>query len=377
MASEWKLPTAIFAFLVVLISLPLVIEHMREQRRPMIAEARIVMATSEDPVFRTGARRISDEESVEVALALRLSRAGKEDQWLAPVAEMVIDDRKVKHIEAAEWPDEGRLVRVFWFSVESSILGGSLTVENAGERMRYRTYLAPEMGRGLHATGLPDSHNDDHIGERAEGVVERSGTVRLYARAEVVEKQKDIQPLSAATTRGVAHLLEPHFPTVFRTADLGEGINETAGELFGLPGFEPQGDPPDTWNDVTVATFGRRFTDLVSDRLAVSSWTLAAVAVTGEPELNPDILTPLGEVMEADDRLQRRGRNLSWQSEVRRGDLLQSRNRWIVLLEDDGNGFLDLADTVLHCWGEPPKLTTLLTALDAEATTAQIYRYED
>ena len=123
MASEWKLPTAIFAFLVVLITLPLVIEHVREQRRPMITEARIVMATSEDPVFRTGTRRISDGESVEVALALRLSRAGKEDQWLAPVAEMVIDDREVKHIEAAEWPDEGRLVRVFWFSVESSILG--------------------------------------------------------------------------------------------------------------------------------------------------------------------------------------------------------------------------------------------------------------
>jgi hypothetical protein len=200
--------------------------------------------------------------------------------------------------------------------------------------------------------------------------------VRLYARAEIVERQKDIKPLSAATTRGVEHLLEPHFPTIFRTADLGEGISETAGELFGLPGFEPQDDPPGTWNEVTVAAFGRRFTDLVSDRLAVSSWTLAAVAVTGEPELDPDILTPLGEVTEADDRLQRLGRALTWQSEVRRGDLMQSGNRWIVLLEDDGNGVLDLADTVLHCWGQPPKLTTLLTALDPEATTAQLYRYE-
>jgi len=334
------------------------------------------MATSGDPVFRTGPRRIHDGESVELAVALRLSRAGTEDQWLAPVAEMVIDDRHVKHIESAEWPDEGRLVRVFWFSVESSILGGSLTAENAGQRLRYRTYLAPEMGRGLRATGLPDNHNDDHIGERAEGVAERSGTVRLYARAEIVERQKDIQALSTATTRGVEHLLEPHFPTIFRTADLGEGISVTAGELFGLPGFEPRDDPPGTWNEVTAAAFGRRFTDLVSDRLAVSSWTLAAVAVTGEPELDPDLLTPLGEVTEAGDRLQRRGRALTWQSEVRRGDLMQSGDRWIVLLEDDGNGVLDLADTVLHCWGEPPKLTTLLTALDPEATTAQLYRYE-
>ena len=64
------------------------------------------MATAGDPIFRTGARRINDQEKVEVALALRLSRAGTEDQWLAPVAEMVIDDRRVRHIESAEWPDE-------------------------------------------------------------------------------------------------------------------------------------------------------------------------------------------------------------------------------------------------------------------------------
>jgi hypothetical protein len=376
MASEWKLPTAIFVFLVALITLPLLIEHVLEQRRPMIAEARIVMATSEDPVFRTGVRRITPLETVEVALALRLSGAGAEDRWLAPVAEMAIDGRPVGHIESADWPDQGRLVRVFWFSVESSILGGRLTADNAADRLRYRTYLAPEMGRGLRATRLPVTHNDDHIGEGAEGVVESSGTVRLYARAEIVENEKDIQPLSAATTLGVEHLLDTQFPAVFRTADFGEGVSQAAGELFGLPGFEPEDDPPGTWNEVTVAAFGRRFTDLVSDRIAVSSWTLAAVAVSGEPALDPDMLTPLGEVTEAEDVVERRGRNLSWQTEIRRGDLLQSGDRWMVILEDDGNRVLDLADTVLHCWGEPPKLTTLLTALDPEAATAQLYRYE-
>jgi len=376
MASEWKLPTAIFAVLVALITLPLVIEHVREQRRPMITEARIVMATSEDPVFRTGARRITNLETVEIALALRLSGAGAEDRWLAPVVELVIDGRQVRHIESDDWPDEGRLVRAFWFSIESSIRGGRLTADDAGDRLRYRTYLAPEMGRGLRATGLPVTHNDDHIGDGAEGVGESSGTVRLYARAEVVENEKAIQPLSAATTLGVEHLLDSQFPAVFRTADFGEGVSETAGELFGLPGFEPEDDPPGTWNEVTVAAFGRRFTDLVADRIAVSSWTLAAVAVTGEPVLDPDTLTPLGEVTEADDQVTRRGRTLSWRTEIRRGDLLRSGDRWIVLLEDDGNRVLDLADTVLHCWGEPPKLTTLLTALDPEAATAQLYRYE-
>ncbi len=375
MASDWKLPTAIFAVLVALIALPLAIEHIREQRRPVIAEARIVMATDEDPVFRTGPRRVDDEGTVEVALALRLSRAGSEDQWLAPVAEMVIDERPVSHIQSSEWPDSERLVRVFWFSVESTILGGRLSASEAGERLRYRSYLAPEMGRGLRATRLPDAHNDDHIGRQIEGEKKRPGTVRLYARAEVVEKQKDIRPLSTATTLGVEHLLDPAFPTVFRGLDLGEEINQTVGEFFGLPGFEPVDDPPGTWNDVTKNAFGRRFTDLVADRLAVSGWTLAAIAVSGVPELDPETLTPLGEVAVSDDRLQRAGRPLKWQDEIRRGDLLKSGGRWIVLLEDDGNRVLDPADTVLHCWGEPPKLTTLFTALDSEATTAQLYRH--
>jgi hypothetical protein len=376
MASDWKLPTAIFALLVGLITLPLVIEHVREQRRPIMIEARIVMATAEDPVYRTGARRVNDQEMVEVALALRLSRSGREDQWLAPVADLVIDGRRTDHLETATWPDEGRLVRVFWFSIESSILGGRLTVENAGDRLRYRSYLAPEMGREMRAIRLPDNHNDDHIGERIDSVIERPGTVRLYARIEVVEKEMDILALSAAATRGVDHILEPDFPALYRTADLGSGISETAGELFGLPGFEPQDDPPGSWNEVTMAAFGRRFTDLVADRLAVSSWTLAAVAVTGEPELDRDTLTPLGEVAVSDDRLERRGRALDWQREVQRGDLLQSGERWIVLLEDNGNQILDPADTVLHCWGRPPERTTLFTALDPKATTAQLYRHE-
>ena len=376
MATDWKLPTAIFALLVVLITLPLVIEHMREQRRPMLTEAKIVMATAEDPVYRTGVRRVNDRVPVEVALALRLSRTGREDQWLAPVADLVIDGRRVDHLETETWPDDGRLVRVFWFSIESSTLGGRLTVENAAERLRYRTFLAPEMGRGLRAIQLPDNHNDDHIGDSVENAIERPGTVRLYARAEVVEKEKDIQSLSTATTRGVDHILEADFPAVIRTADLGEGVSETVGELFGLPGLEPKTDPPDTWNEVTVAAFGRRFTDLVTDRLAVSSWTLAAVALTGVPDLDRETLTLLGEVTVSDDRLLLGGRALEWHHDVRRGDLLLSGERWMVLLEDNGNHILDPADTVLHSWGRPPKRTTLLNTLDPEAATALLYRHE-
>ncbi len=374
MASDWKLPAAIFAVLAALISLPFVIEHLRERRRPELVEARVVTATATDPVFREGPRHLASGETVEAALALRLTRRGRDDQWLAPVGELVIDGGEVAHLETASWPDDDRVIRVFWFSIESTNLGGRLTAENAEKRLRYRTYLAPEMGRGLRAAQMPESHNDDHIG-RPVVAPQGAGTRRLYARVEVVERAEKVRPLQAVTTLDVSHILEPEFPTLFRTADLGESIHETTGELFGLPGFQPQGDPPGSWNEVTVAAFGRRFTELVGERIVVSSWTLAAVAVSGTPDLDPTQLSPLGELSIPDDRVLRRGRPLVWTRDIISGDLLVHGNHWLVLLEDDGNGVLDTADTILHCWGRPPERTTLFAALDQSVTAVDLLRY--
>ena len=58
------------------------------------------------------------------------------------------------------------------------------------------------------------------------------------------------------------------------------------------------------------------------------------------------------------------------------GDLLVDGDHWWVLLGDEGNGKLDPADPVLHCWGRPPERTTLDASLEAEALTAEHYRHE-
>jgi len=376
MASEAKLPIAIFAVLVTLIAIPFLIDHIREIRRPQLLEARIVTATGVDRVFRDGRRSVPAGETVEAALALRIGRRGSVGRWIAPVHKLALDGGEIDHQETESWPEKGREVRVFWFSVECSNLGGSLNAENAAERLGYRTFLAPEMGRGLRAERMPENHNDDHIGQLSVTAPKGAGTIRLYARVEIVESDSDLRSLQAVTTADLEAVLDPGFPTILGSADFGGTIHHSVGELFGLPGFEPSSETG-AWNEVTVAAFGRSFTDLVAERFVVSSRTLAAVAATGEPSFQEGALTDLGTLSITPEEVRRRGRALRWQDDVRVGDLLVDGDHWWVLLEDDGSGVLDPADTVLHCWGRPPERTTLFASLESEESTVGHLRYAE
>ncbi len=368
MTADSRRLLAVFAVLVAAVAAPFVLEHLRERRRPVLAEARVVTATEDDAVLRTGRRRVAAGVGVEVALALRLSRPGRADQWLAPGARLVIDGEDTPHLEADEWPDEGRSLRVFWFTVESGFVGGDLSAANAGERLRYRSFFAPEMGRRLRAARLPETHNDDHLGELAGGLPGEAGTLRVYARVELVEAVDDLRPLQAVTTLDPALIREPRYPTVLRGADLAPGVRSEVGELFGLPGFEPAGETAVEREEVTVAAFGRGFSELVEERLVASSWTFAAVAALGRAGAEPSELADLGELVIAGDRVQRGGRPLAWGTDLRAGDLLLDGRHWLVLLGDNGDGVLDLADSVLHCWRRPPERTTLAAAIGGETT---------
>ncbi len=139
MASESKLPIAIFSALVALIAIPFLVDYIREIRRPVLMEARVVTATASDPVFREGRRHVQAGEIVEAAVALRFGRRGKPGRWLAPVERLAIEENELDHEKTGAWPETGRAVRVFWFSVESTNLGGSLNAENAGDRLRIET----------------------------------------------------------------------------------------------------------------------------------------------------------------------------------------------------------------------------------------------
>lgn len=374
MDSDWKLPVLIFLAIAALITAPFILSFVRESQRPVLLEARVVTATSTDPVFREGRRHVAAGDTARAALALRLENNGGGTRWLAPVEALVLNGEPVEHIETAVWPEDDRVLRVFWFTVESTNLGGELTA-NTVDRLRYRSFLAPEMGRGLRAERLPEAHNDDHMGYGEATAPATAGTLRLYARVEVVEEAKDLRPLQSALTLDADRIFDSAFPTILRAVDLGEGVHDVVGELFLLPGFEPRGSSPDEWNRITLPAFGAEFTDLVDERLVVSSWTLAAIAVSGRADLDPSVFTSLGAVKVSADGLLRRGRPLRWQEDVRPGDLLRDGRRWIILLRDQGDGLLDPADTILHSWGRPPVITTLMTAMREGVSEVELFRH--
>ena len=375
MASDNRLLWIVFAVLVALIALPLALWRLGEARRPVLEEVRIVTATGDDPVFRTGVRQVPPGVGVEIAAALRLSLAGGSEQWLAPVAQLEIDGAPVAHLERADWPEDDRELRVFWFTVESAFLGGELEPAEAARLLEQRTYLAPEMGRGLLAAALPEQHNDDQINLGDDLEEAAGGTVRLYARVEIAERADAVVPAQSAASRGPEAVDAHDFPTLHLAAAFPAPVRPVVGELFRLPGFEPRPAPDGDWNLVTTQGLGATFTELVEDRFVASSETFAAVALTGSAELEPDALDALGAVAFNTEPPERSGRALRWGDDVRPGDVLIDRGQWIVLLADDGDGLLDRGDRVATCWRRPPMVTTLGTALRDDAVAADLARH--
>lgn len=375
MSSERWLPAAIFAGLVLLIATPFAVRAARDLLRPRLVEARIVTATDTDPVFREGPRRIGPGEQPAIAVALRIARPLGRERWLAPVDRLEIDGRAVDHQPGDAWPEPDRRVRVFWFTVEGSNVGGVVTAERAPRLLRHRAFLASEMGRGLRAAALPEAHNDDALAPQPGRIPVEAGTLRLYARVEIFDPERDVKALQSAATAGAEDALDPRFPAILRAAQLAEGLHPAAGELFNLSGWEVEPAVDASWDAVAEAAFGLRFGEAVERRLVVSSRTFAAVAATGTPALpavDPAAAVPLDV---AGGAASSGGRALRWGVELRAGDLLIDGSHYTVLVADDGDGVLSAADRVAHCWRRPPALTTLAAVLPAAPTRARLLRH--
>ena len=374
MASESRLLWIIFAVLVALIVIPLSCWRLSEARRPILEEVRIVTASGDDPVFRPGPRLLAPDTELRIAAALRIRQADGSDVWLAPVEQLEIDGR-TEHTMSSRWPEDDRVLRVFWFTVEGSYLGGDLTIDNAEKLLGQRSYLAPEMGRGLLAKTVPDQHNDDQINLGDEILEVGGGTIRLYAKVEVAEKADSLVSEQAVTSPGIDAVNDADFTTIRMSAEFPDPLSPVLGELFRLPGFEPQPTAAMSWNDITLETTGLSFVELVDRRFVVSSLTFASVALTGGLEMDPDSLASLGRLTLEETSPLRAGRSLRWGDDVMPGDLLEDRGQFIVLMADDGDGVLGPTDRVALCWRRPSVMTTLDQAIRDDAVEVELLRH--
>jgi len=373
--SERWLPAAIFAALVLVFAAPWAARRAHDAIRPKLVEVRIVTATDADPVFREGPRRVGPDEEAVIAVALRLSYPLRSDRWLTPAERLELDGAPVDRELGDAWPERDRRVRVFWFTVESGNVGGTVTPERAAHLLRYRSFLANEMGRGLRAASLPEPHNDDHLGPQPGQIPVAAGTLRLYARVEVFDPEREARALQSALTAGAERAVDPSYPAIHRSVRLADGFRPEAGELFNLPGWEVEPDEPSAWDEAARAAFNLRFDEAVERRLVTSSRSFAAVAATGGTKLPAG-----GDATELAAELRNGivssgGRELRWSDDVRPGDILVDGRHYSVLVADDGNGRLSASDTVAHCWRRPPALTTLGAVLPASPTPVRVLRH--
>ncbi|MGD8441651.1 MAG: hypothetical protein PVG53_14055 [Holophagae bacterium] len=375
MASDNRVLWVVFAVLIALIAVWYALWRAKESRRPVLDGVRIVTATADDPVFRTGSRRVPPDTEVRIAAALRLRRGSGDPTWLAPVDELVVDGTPVEHDNRSDWPDADRQLRVFWFTVENAFLGGDLTADKVPKLLEQRTFLAPEMGRELLASRVPEQHNDDQISLGDELVPVAGGTVRLYVRVEITNTGAPVA-LQSVASRGPDGVNDPDFPTLRLAATFPDPVDATVGELFRLPGFEPTPTDGGSADAVTEAARGVPFSQLVEDRFVVSSRTFASVALTGRVGLDLDALDDLGAIDLAAAVPTRSRRPLRWGDDVRSGDLIDDRGQLIVLLaDDDGDGELGRADRVATCWRRPAAVTTLDQSIREDAATARLLRH--
>lgn len=377
MASENRTFRLVAAAVVIVAATPFAWRAIHAALGPQLDGARIVTATTSDPVLRTGERVVAPGEEVELAVAVRVRRVLGGTTWIAPRVQLEIDGARVAEVESDRWPDDDHQLRVFWFTIESVGVGGTLTASEVDRGLQQRTFLAPELGRGLRATGWPDTHNDDHLGLEAGSIAVTAGTVRPYARVELVAAAGDLKAIAGVTTSGADAVLAPGSAVVRRQAQLAPGVAAAAGELFRLPGYEPLGATAADRERLTEARFGLSFTDLVRRRLVVSSASFAAVAIAGDAGFDlaalpsADILRWTGTTVLAD------GVPARWTEDLRPGDLLEVDGHWLVALGDDGDGVVSPGDHIVHCWRRPPEETLLAAALGPDAADLRVGRRGD
>jgi len=377
MRSDTKRLLTIAVILVGIVAAGVLSWRFREARRATLQEVRVVTATAGDPVFREGWRHLDPGEGFQLAVALRLHQRGRGDFWICPGKDLVLDGQAVDHRVTDRWPEKDRGIRVFWSTIECAFVGGELTQQNAGERLQYRTFLAPEYGRRPLVMGRMEAHNADFLGQLPPPPEPPPGTLRFYARVQVYADPSDLRPLQSASSFGPDHLWDPRLPVISRKLQAPEPIHPEVGELFLVPGMQPMGAGAEDADAVTLDVIGHPFLDLVGARLVSSSWPFAALAVAGTPDLDSTELQALGRITIRPGRLLRNGKPLRWGREVRPGDVFQSGAHWMVAVLDDGNGWLDLNDLVIHTWKAPASEVKLIDALDLGVTQIRQLRYEE
>lgn len=269
------------------------------------------------------------------------------------------------------WPSSGGILRGLWLTIEPEFPGWAEVRPEDAHRLQYKEFLAPDLGRELWAEVEWRAYSDAFLARRLAGTAIPGGAYRLKVRVAAYADEHDLVPTQWVSSAGANDIWTGGVPAVIRDVELPGLDGRRAAPFFRLSCFTfaegvwPSGGPG--WAlPLTPA-------QLVAERLIVTPESFAAGIATGNP---------LGHPWQAPRRLLARGNRfvtpggepLTWGREVAAGDALRRGRAHFVLLRDDGDGVLSLADEVAFAWMQPGYAAPLGIALGAAATELELLR---
>lgn len=269
------------------------------------------------------------------------------------------------------WPTSGGILRGLWLTIEPEFPGWAEVRPEDAHRLQYREFLAPDLGRELYAEVEWRAYSDAFLARRLAGMVIPGGAYRLKVRVAAYATEHDLVPTQWVSSAGADDVFSGDVPTVIGEVELPGVDGRRAAPFFRLPCFTfadgvwPEGGPE--WPlPLTPA-------QLLAQRFIVTPEGFASGVVDGNP---------FGLPWQAPRRLVARGNRfvsaggepLTWGREVHAGDALRRAPAYFVLLRDDGDGVLSLADEVAFAWMQPAYVAPLGIALGVETVELELLR---
>ncbi|MFH1177089.1 MAG: hypothetical protein V1750_06740 [Acidobacteriota bacterium] len=344
----------------------------RQAAMPRLVEVRVVLQGSGEAVASDRLRLLPAGSRVRAAAVVTFRRGAAPVRRICALPEAELDRRRVAVEPLSNWPASGGVLRATWYTVEPSLFGGSGVGAAQVERLAYKDFLAPEMRQYLITEVGFESHNDDFLAEPLAGNRLAGGMFRFKVRIGAYRSESDLVARESVASPGAGEALAGAVPGVAIAVALPAGVSSELGRHLRLgcftfaPGCWPGGG----------SGWPLRLSpaELVAQGLIVTPQAVAAAAACGDPLAWPWREPEPIDVIVGGGLAGSNGSALRWGREVAGGDALRAGERFLTLIEDDGDGVLSGGDSVLFAWRQPARIAPLTSALGDDGAALELLR---
>ncbi len=371
MEAETRTAVRIFVVLVAAVAAAVELWTVRQARRPHLVSVRVVFRGAGERVASDALRSFPPGSAVEAAAVLTYRRGRGPLRHLCALAPVQLAGHPLQVEPVSSWPASGGELRASWYTVEPSLLAWREVGPESADKLAYRDFLAPELGRGLVTRLDFASRNDDFLARTVAGNALPAGPFRLKVRVGSYRTAEDLVATESVSSPGADQVFSGAVPKIVVEFPFPPGIDPRLSAHLRLGCFTFR---PEVWPEAAGWPLPLSPARLVSEGFVTTPLAFAAAA-GGGTALEPG-WGAAAEVAVAgiELRYRRGGAPLRWGVGVRAGDVLRWGEMYLVLLEDDGDGTLSLADVAVFAWEEPARLAPLALALRGKDGPLQLLR---